>query len=217
VIGKILPTFSTHSDSPNSSPSSSRGSSPTKNLEDARRETALARTRPGLHSKTSSSDSETPPGTMTHRAYSFKFSLEWAQHFEKPNGQGNGSVNGNVGGGGTRGAGGVGFNMGAERRLCAPRLPISAHSWVGTKVPGSSREVHPRDPALPDEVELDNPSLRAERVARAKYSGRALAEWSMIVGECNNFVERRRAEGAPGLKWVEVPALGVEGFRKLHA
>ncbi len=125
-------------------------------------------------------------------------------------------MNGNVGGGATRGAGGVGFNIGAERPLCAPRLPILAHSWVGVKAPGSSRKVHPQDPALPGDVELDNPSLSAERVARAKYSGRALAEWSMIVGECNNFVERRRAEGVPGLRWIEVPTLGVEGFKKLH-
>jgi hypothetical protein len=39
----------------------------------------------------------------------------------------------------------------------------------------------------------------------------------MVVAECNNFVERRRSEGVPGLKWVEVPTLGVEGFRKFGA
>lgn len=54
----------------------------------------------------------------------------------------------------------------------------------------------------------------AESVARAKYAGRALAEWALIVCECNNFVERRRAEGVPGLKWVEIPTLGIEGFRR---
>ncbi|KAI2624754.1 DUF1765-domain-containing protein [Xylaria nigripes] len=48
-----------------------------------------------------------------------------------------------------------------------------------------------------------------------KYSGRALAEWGLVVAECNSFVERRREEGVLGLQDVEVPALGVEGFRKI--
>jgi hypothetical protein len=48
----------------------------------------------------------------------------------------------------------------------------------------------------------------------ARYSGRALAEWSLVVGECNGFVDRRREEGVLGLKDVEVPLLGVEGIRK---
>ncbi|KAK6208245.1 hypothetical protein LQW54_007027 [Pestalotiopsis sp. IQ-011] len=49
----------------------------------------------------------------------------------------------------------------------------------------------------------------------ATYSGRALAEWSTVVAECNSFVDRRREEGVLGLDDVEVPALGVEGFRKI--
>ncbi|KAI1826436.1 DUF1765-domain-containing protein [Xylaria intraflava] len=48
-----------------------------------------------------------------------------------------------------------------------------------------------------------------------KYSGRALAEWSLVVSECNSFVDRRREEGVIGLQDVEVPVLGVEGFRKI--
>ncbi|KAI1492000.1 hypothetical protein F5X96DRAFT_432733 [Biscogniauxia mediterranea] len=51
--------------------------------------------------------------------------------------------------------------------------------------------------------------------SNVKYTGRALAEWSLVVAECNSFVERRREEGVLGLSDVEVPALGVEGFRKL--
>ena len=46
----------------------------------------------------------------------------------------------------------------------------------------------------------------------AVYSGRALAEWSTIVNECNSFVERRRDEGVLGLSDVEVPILSVEGL-----
>ena len=49
----------------------------------------------------------------------------------------------------------------------------------------------------------------------AVYCGRALAEWSLVVFECNNFVDRRREEGVLGLSEVEVPVLGMEGFRKL--
>ncbi|KAF3012417.1 hypothetical protein E8E14_010822 [Neopestalotiopsis sp. 37M] len=47
------------------------------------------------------------------------------------------------------------------------------------------------------------------------YSGRALAEWSTVVAECNSFTDRRREEGVLSLEEVEVPALGVEGFRKI--
>ncbi|KAM0253056.1 hypothetical protein ACHAQJ_007432 [Trichoderma viride] len=48
------------------------------------------------------------------------------------------------------------------------------------------------------------------------YSGRALSEWSLVVAECNNFVERRRDEGISVLNEIEVPLLGVEGFRKMN-
>lgn len=50
---------------------------------------------------------------------------------------------------------------------------------------------------------------------RATYSGRALAEWSIVVHECNSFIDRRRDEGVCGLKDVEVPSLGVENLRRM--
>ncbi|KAL2270088.1 hypothetical protein VTJ83DRAFT_2272 [Remersonia thermophila] len=61
------------------------------------------------------------------------------------------------------------------------------------------------------------PTVRAERptgvyTQGAVYAGRALAEWSMVVSECNSFVDRRRDEGVLGLSEVEVPMLGVEGL-----
>jgi hypothetical protein len=90
--------------------------------------------------------------------------------------------------------------------LAPPRLPMPAQSWLVGKVPGISREVLLKNPSDGGEG--------GERIARSKYAGRALAEWALIVGECNNFVERRQAEGVPGLKWVEIPTLGVEGFRR---
>ncbi|EME76891.1 uncharacterized protein MYCFIDRAFT_168931 [Pseudocercospora fijiensis CIRAD86] len=55
---------------------------------------------------------------------------------------------------------------------------------------------------------------RGESVARAKYSGRALAEWTMVVGECQSFFDRRMKEGVTNRKWVETPTLGVEVFKR---
>ncbi len=73
-----------------------------------------------------------------------------------------------------------------------------------------------------DDVGIQSPppsvaAVRAERpigvyASGAVYCGRALAEWSMVVSECNSFVDRRRDEGVLGLSDVEVPALSVEGL-----
>ena len=51
-------------------------------------------------------------------------------------------------------------------------------------------------------------------VTPSKYCGRALAEWAILVAECQTFYERRKAEGVPNIKSVETPTLGVESFRK---
>ncbi|CAK7270135.1 hypothetical protein SEPCBS57363_003950 [Sporothrix epigloea] len=53
-----------------------------------------------------------------------------------------------------------------------------------------------------------------DAMLRATYSGRALAEWGLVVSECNAFIDRRREDGVYGLKDVEVPTLGVEGMRR---
>ena len=78
--------------------------------------------------------------------------------------------------------------------------------WLGSKVPDIGQEELSKQPG--------RGGGRAGQVAPSKYVGRALAEWALVVGECNNFSERRQAEGVPGLKWVEIPTLGVEGFRR---
>lgn len=67
------------------------------------------------------------------------------------------------------------------------------------------------------EVSRLNLAVRAQKpvgvyASGAVYTGRALAEWSLVVSECNSFVDRRRDEGVLGLKDVEVPNLGVEGM-----
>ncbi|KAH8591570.1 hypothetical protein B0O99DRAFT_631788 [Bisporella sp. PMI_857] len=195
-MGRILPSTLSPSNEAHSSPT--LGSSPTKTLEEARRETAIARSRPGLNSKSSSSDSDAAPTSTTHRAYSFRFSLEWSQNFAKRE-----EINFPTQNNGRRGSI---QNVSGERRVVPPRLPAPAQAWLGAKVPGISREVVPRDPA--------ETVKSRESVARSKYAGRALAEWTIVVAEANNFTERRRQEGVPSLKWVEVPTLGVEGFRK---
>lgn len=92
---------------------------------------------------------------------------------------------------------------GLERRLNQPRIPTPAYSWLVSQVPSTAMEVQPRQPS-------------AEGLSRAKYAGRALAEWSLVVMECNNFTQRRIAEGVPYLKNVEIPVMGVDGFKKFN-
>lgn len=214
TFGGMIPSTFASSLTEVVTPPTTRGPSPTKTLEEARKETSVLRARPTLPTKTSSSESETPTSTMTHRVFSFKFSLEWGQHFDTPksvtlNGKNNSNssppkATKNNSSANNNPRGGVGFNIGPERRLSSPRLPAAAQTHLTALVPGVTLETQASDPK----------NGGPEAVMRAKYAGRALAEWLLIVTECNNFVERRRSEGVPGLKWVEVPTLGVEGFRK---
>lgn len=92
-------------------------------------------------------------------------------------------------------------NTGKERRLYPPRLPLPAQTYL------QRRHGEPQD----------DTSCKPEGAAigASKYVGRALAEWAIVIIECQNFYSRRKAEGVPGDKWVETPTLGVETFRKL--
>jgi len=84
-------------------------------------------------------------------------------------------------------------------RLLAPRLPGPAHALLhGHGAAAEPRAVPPSPAARPS----------------AKYAGRALAEWELVVWECQSFFERRRAEGVPANASVETPTLGVEAFRR---
>ncbi|KAI9778905.1 MAG: hypothetical protein M1835_004817 [Candelina submexicana] len=87
-----------------------------------------------------------------------------------------------------------------DRRLYPPRLPMPAQLYL------QSRR------AVPYDVTPKKPP--PETASSSKYSGRALAEWALIVIECQNFFERRKNEGVPGNKWIETPTLGVESFRR---
>ena len=87
-----------------------------------------------------------------------------------------------------------------ERRLQPPRLPQFTQAFVESKV-GIIKD-------------LDTFTPTSIAICSSKYSGRALAEWALVVTECQNFFERRKQEGAPGYKSVETPTLGVDAFRK---
>ena len=50
-----------------------------------------------------------------------------------------------------------------------------------------------------------------------KYAGRALAEWSLIIGEYQGFLEKRLREGVVNEKAVETPSLTVENFKRIGA
>ncbi|KAH0556428.1 hypothetical protein GP486_005652 [Trichoglossum hirsutum] len=90
---------------------------------------------------------------------------------------------------------------GKDRRLSPPRLPMPAQTFLQSKAPET------------DLIPNQEPGTRPSECS--KYSGRALAEWAVVVVECQNFFERRKAEGVPTDEFVETPSLGVETFRKL--
>jgi hypothetical protein len=83
--------------------------------------------------------------------------------------------------------------------LTAPILPAATQVLV---------QMH-RDMVQP--VKPLKPTIR--ELGAAKYAGRALAEWDIIVKEYDSFQTRRREEGVPATRLVETPTLGVESFR----
>ena len=91
-------------------------------------------------------------------------------------------------------------NQSRNRKLHPPRLPHTAQSILRS-MSGDEPRYAPRAPAGLD-------------VGPSKYTGRALAEWWLLLLECQNFYERRKAEGVTNLKAVETPTLTVENFRK---
>ena len=116
-----------------------------------------------------------PPGTpaIPHRAFCFKFSLEWVDRRLQPAG-----------------------NM----RLLPPRLPLPAQRYL-------------------ESARFSRPALQPIKPVGAaaissRYAGRALAEWALVVSECQNFFDRRKKEGVPSNKLVETPTLGFEAFRR---
>ncbi|KIW19800.1 hypothetical protein PV08_00375 [Exophiala spinifera] len=101
--------------------------------------------------------------------------------------------------------------------LTPPRLPQTAQNIL--RVRESSESNANSDSSSEDQkfrpkaktVEPQKPT--ASELGNARYSGRALAEWSQVVSECRNFYIRRRQDGVPRDGLVEIPTLGVENFR----
>ena len=92
------------------------------------------------------------------------------------------------------------FGVYQNMRLNPPRLPVPAQLLLQSK--GINI----------DAVEVCKPTGLA--TASSRYSGRALAEWTFISHECQNFFDRRKNEGVPSDKQVETPTLAVEAFRR---
>lgn len=90
-------------------------------------------------------------------------------------------------------------------RLVPPRLPMPAQAYV-----------HPQSREAKAHVSRAEQPL-GEAKASAKYSGRALAEWMVIVMECQSFFERRKNEGVPHNRYVETPTLVVEVYSNKRA
>lgn len=94
-------------------------------------------------------------------------------------------------------------HMPGHMRLLPPRLPLPAQLFLQDH---SSRSLAAN---VTRAIEPQGAS-----VAHARYSGRALAEWMIVVSECQSFFERRKNEGVSSNKAVETPSMGVEVFRR---
>ncbi|KAL8911616.1 MAG: hypothetical protein Q9171_003223 [Xanthocarpia ochracea] len=90
--------------------------------------------------------------------------------------------------------------FGKERQLYRPRPPV----------PPSDR-LEPLEVSVMDDS-VYKPGGAAINVG--KYTGRALAEWDLLLAEFDEFFERRRTEGVPNPSQIETPTLGVETFRR---
>ncbi|KAJ9632364.1 hypothetical protein H2203_000769 [Taxawa tesnikishii (nom. ined.)] len=96
-------------------------------------------------------------------------------------------------------------NPPGNMRLYPPRLPMPAQLFLQSQ-PGKTN--------LAGQTPMRGVQPVGADKSRSKYAGRALAEWTVVVGECQGFFERRKGEGVPGNKFVETPTLGVEVFRR---
>lgn len=89
-------------------------------------------------------------------------------------------------------------------RLVPPRLPMPAQSYVQSQSAEVNSPLYMSHAVQP----------QGEAKSYARYAGRALAEWTVIVMESQSFFERRKNEGVPNNKYVETPTLAVEVITK---
>jgi hypothetical protein len=92
------------------------------------------------------------------------------------------------------------FGTYQNMRLSPPRLPLPAQVLLQEKGININAVLssQPTGPAA----------------TSSRYAGRALAEWTFVSHECQNFFDRRKNEGVPSNKYVETPTLAVEAFRR---
>jgi hypothetical protein len=106
-----------------------------------------------------------------------------------------------------------------SRKLTRPQLPFNAGNILAKQkrkssesgASKSSGDVEVDLRTKPGDIKPLKPS--AHESATARYSGRALAEWAQVLGECRNFYIRRKQDGVPRDALVETPTMGVETFR----
>lgn len=92
------------------------------------------------------------------------------------------------------------FGQYQPMRLYPPRLPLPAQVLL------QSRGINI--------AAVDSSRPTGPAVTSSRYAGRALAEWTFVSHECQNFFDRRKNEGVPSNKLVETPTLAVEAFRR---
>ncbi|RMZ71768.1 gpi inositol-deacylase [Pyrenophora seminiperda CCB06] len=92
------------------------------------------------------------------------------------------------------------FGSYQHMRLQPPRLPAPAQNLLQSK-------------SINVEPVLSTPPTGAAATS-STYAGRALAEWTFVSHECQNFFDRRKNEGVPTNRQVETPTLNVEAFRR---
>jgi hypothetical protein len=104
---------------------------------------------------------------------------------------------------------GSGEEFGATARKTPPPQSTSTIKLVSADTTEKAQETAP-SPAKLGPFQPVRPTGLYEK--NKVYIGRALAEWGIVVNECNSFVDRRIDEGVFGLGDIEVPLLGVEGL-----
>ena len=84
-----------------------------------------------------------------------------------------------------------------EQTLHPPRMPPPSSHFI---VSGKEATLDDLEPRRPPE---------GSSASSSQYAGRALAEWNLLIDECQSFFERRRREGVPTDEKVETPLLDI--------
>ncbi|KAF2871879.1 hypothetical protein BDV95DRAFT_628376 [Massariosphaeria phaeospora] len=92
------------------------------------------------------------------------------------------------------------FGVYQNMRLSPPRLPLPAQVLLQTRGVNITA--------------VDSSRPLGSAATSSRYAGRALAEWTFISHECQNFFDRRKNEGVPSNRQVETPTLAVEAFKR---